>query len=89
MKELNIGFANTYTAEFIGADGNAVYEISPVWTITDCSFASSIEQTVTGDSVKLLVDSNSLLDETFTLNVSDADNRFTQSSLTITIKGIY
>lgn len=87
--ELSVGFANTYTAQFIGTDGNAVSGLSPVWTITNCNFVDSIYQTPTGNSIELLVEDEAFLDETFTLNVSDADNRFTQASMTITITSLF
>lgn len=38
---LKAGFTRTYTGSFLDIDGNAVEDVTGVWTISDCSFAES------------------------------------------------
>ncbi|MCM1526699.1 MAG: Ig-like domain-containing protein [Bacteroides sp.] len=87
--ELQLGFSNTYTAKFINSNGEEVNDISPVWTITNCAFADFIEMTESGNEIDLYVEDEDLYDETFTLNVSDADGNFTPASMNITIASIF
>lgn len=86
--ELQIGFSNTYTAQFIDSNDREVTGISPVWTITNCDFADSIDKTESGNTIELYVEGYDLLNETFTLNVSDVDGNFTSASMNIEISSI-
>lgn len=64
---LKVGGTRTYTGSFLDADGNAITDVVGTWAISDCSFASDIEQTVDGNKITLYTENEDLIDETFTL----------------------
>lgn len=83
---LKNGYSRTYTATFYDSSENIVDGIAAVWSVTGCTFANEITQTVM-DSNKnqLKVDNEDLIGETFTLNASDTDGNFTTASITVSI----
>lgn len=83
---LKNGYSRTYTATFYDSSENIVDGIAVVWSITDCTFANEITQTVMdGNKIQLKVDNEDLIGETFTLNASDTDGNFTTASITVRI----
>lgn len=82
---LQVGLANEWVGSFKTASGDAVSDVTGVWTISDCSFESDITKTVNGNNIVLQVDNNNDIDETFTLNFVDADNKYEPSSIVITV----
>ena len=85
--ELKVGFARTYTAKFKDSNDNEVTGVTPVWTISNNTFAESKITITYPDTVKitLKVDDDNLVDETFTLNLVDVDGKYKASTLDIDI----
>ena len=83
---LRIGYSRTYTARFYDSSDNEITGVVAVWSITDCTFVSEITQTVLdGNKIQLKVNNEDLIEESFTLNASDADGNFATTSITIDI----
>ena len=85
--ELRCGTPRTYKAKYTDADGNDISSnYTSVWTITNATFnTSKLTQTVNGNQITLLYEDDTLIDETFTLNVVDSDRTFTPATMDITL----
>lgn len=86
--KITYGFSRNYTATFYDDSDNVVEGITAVWSITDCTFADEIQQTILdGNKIKLSVndEDEEIIGKTFTLNASDADGNFTTASYIIQI----
>lgn len=85
--ELRYGTSRTYKAIYTDANGNDISSnYTSVWTITDATFdTSKLTQTVNGNQITLSFDDDTLLGETFTLNVVDTDGTFTPATMNITL----
>lgn len=85
--DLKVGYSRSYTAYFNDKDGNTVEGVTPVWSISNNGFAlSKIAITYpTTNKITLKVDDESLENETFTLNLADADGLYAASTLEINI----
>lgn len=83
---LKAGFTRTYTGSFLDAEGNAVSDVIGEWTIT-APFADSefTTKTITDNTIKLGVDNEDLIDETFTLTFSEPNGNYSSSSVEVTI----
>lgn len=83
--ELKWGSPRTYTAKYTDANGNDISSnYTSVWTITNATFnTSKLTQTVNGNQITLSFDDDTLLGETFTLNVVDSDGTFTPATMSI------
>ena len=69
---LKNGYNRTYTATFYDSSENIVEGVTAVWSITDCTFANEIIQTVLdGNKIQLKVDNEDLIGETFRLFKGD------------------
>lgn len=85
--ELRYGTSRKYTAIYTDANGNDVSSnYTSVWTITNATFdTSKLTQTVNGNQITLYYEDDTLLGETFTLNVVDTDRTFTPATMNITL----
>lgn len=86
-KELKVGFSRTYTATLSDKDGNALE-----WddTLYGWNVASDfdIEQTVTGNKIKLAVEDDSLIGESFILSVIKLDDNAVVGEIEITVMDV-
>lgn len=82
---IRCGRLKSWAVTFNDSSGNAVEGVTPAWTITNCTFESSITKTVTDNKISLKIMDERFIDETFTLNVIDTDGNYTASSLDITV----
>ena len=80
-------FERTYTATYTDANGNDVSSnYTSVWTITNATFNTrKLTQTVNGNQITLYFEDDTLLGETFTLNVVDSNGTFTPATKDITL----
>lgn len=85
--DLKCCFERKYTAIYTDANGNDVSSnYTSVWTITNATFdTSKLTQTVNGNQITLYYEDDTLLGETFTLNVVDTDGTFTPATMNITL----
>lgn len=84
---LKCGLSRVYKAVYSDADSNDVTaNYTTVWTVTPNGFNASEIQTEEGtNTIKLLVENEDMIGETFTLTASDIDGLFTPASIEITI----
>lgn len=66
---LKIGYERTYTVVFKDLDGNVVGDVDFEWNVVS-GFYDKIEQTVIGNRIKLKVEDDSLIGESFLLEVN-------------------
>ena len=80
--KLKLGFSRTYKAIYTDANGNDISSnYTSVWTITNATFdTSKLTQTVNGNQISLLFDDETIIGETFTLNVVDTGGIFTPAT---------
>ena len=85
VTSLRYGVSRKYTATYTDANGNDVSSnYTSVWTITDATFdTSKLTQTVNGNQITLLYEDDTLIGETFTLNVVDSGGIFTPATMSI------
>ena len=85
--KLKCCFERKYTAKYTDANGNDISSnYKSVWTITNATFnTSKLTQTVNGNQITLYYEDDTLLGETFTLNVVDTDGTFTPATMNITL----
>ena len=85
--DLKCCFERKYTAKYTDANGNDISSnYKSVWTITNATFnTSKLTQTVNGNQITLYYEDDTLLGETFTLNVVDTDGTFTPATMNITL----
>ena len=71
-----------YTAKYTDANGNDVSsKYTSVWTITNATFdTSKLTQTVNGNQITLYYSDDTIVGETFTLNVVDSDGKLTPAT---------
>lgn len=84
-------FERKYTAIYTDANGNDVSSnYTSVWTITNATFNTRLlTQTVNGNQITLYFEDDTILGETFTLNVVDTGGTFTPATMNITLKGAF
>ena len=88
--DLIVGFNRTYTANFKDANGNDVSSnYTCVWSFSNLTFdESKIETYKTKNKIRIMVDDETLIGKTFTLNVVDSGNTFTPASYDIVIHDV-
>ena len=79
---LKIGFERTYTVTFADVDGNTVDDVEFEWNVVS-DFADKIIRSVSGKTIKLKVDDDSLIDESFLLSVTIDGNFITKVLITL------
>lgn len=79
------GNAKTFTARFVDENNNEI-EILPKWEIV-CDFVNKLNTKMIGNSIKISVDDDSLVDDDFKLILTDENGNY-MSSLIITIKSL-
>ena len=82
---LRLGSSKSWTGTFTTANGDAVSDVTGVWTISDCTFVSDITKTIDGNKITLKVDNDNDVGGSFTLNFADADGKYEPSSQEISI----
>lgn len=65
---LKVGYSRTYLVNFSDNDGAAVADVDFEWNV-ESNFADKISQSVSGNTIKLSVDDDSLIGESFLLSV--------------------
>lgn len=65
-KNLKVGYARTYTANFTDSDGNAVENVDFSWNVVS---DFEVGQVINGNEIELLVEDENLIDEKFKLQV--------------------
>lgn len=84
-KNLKVGFSRTYTATITDVDGNAVeWDNTYSWNVVS---DFEVGQEIDGNTIKLLVDNEDLIDEKFKLQV--LNNSVVNSEIIITIVNVY
>ena len=86
-KELKIGFSRTYTATLLDKDGNTVewYDTLYGWNIAS---DFEIEQSVTGNKIKLSVNDESFIGSSFLLQVIKLDDNAVIGEIEITVMDV-
>lgn len=88
-KQINIGFTRPLTATYTDADGNDVSDnYTSVWSITDNSFDISnltLDTSTQNKCIVRCVKDESLVGQTFKVNVVDSENTVRPANTTITI----
>ncbi len=79
---LKIGFERTYTVTFTDADGNVVNDVDYKWNVVS-DFDEKIIRYTNGKTIKLKVDDDSLIDESFLLSVTIDGNFITKVRITL------
>ena len=79
---LKIGFERTYTVTFTDADGNTVDDVEFAWNVVS-DFDDKIIRSVSGKIIKLKVDDDSLINESFLLSVTIGGNLVTKLLITL------
>ena len=84
-KNLKVGFSRTYTATITDVDGNVVeWDDTYSWNVVS-NF--EVGREIDGNTIKLLVDNEDLIDEKFKLQV--LNNNVVNSEIIITIVNVY
>ena len=84
-KNLKVGFSRTYTATITDSDSNAVeWDDTYSWNVVS---DFEVGQEIDGNTIKLLVDNEDLIDEKFKLQV--LNNNVVNSEIIITIVNVY
>lgn len=83
--DLKVGYSRNYTVSFTDTDNNEVSDVNFSWNVSD--FADQIEQEVDGNTIKLTVENEDLIGESFLLQVIVDD--VVNGEMTITIQDIY
>lgn len=79
---LKIGFERTYTVAFTDADGNVVNDVDFKWNVVS-DFDDKIIRLTNGKTIKLKVDDDSLIDESFLLSVTIGGNHVAKVLITL------
>lgn len=79
---LKIGFERTYTVTFTDADGNVINDVDFEWNVSG-EFTNKIIKTVSGNTIKLKVDDDSLVGESFLLSISVSGAQIKVIKLTV------
>ena len=79
---LKVGYSRSYLVNFTDKDGAAVEDVNFEWTV-ESDFADKITQTVSGNTIKLSVDDDSLIGESFLLSVLLEGKRNGEIKITI------
>lgn len=83
-------YGRNFVGYFYDASGTEVTGVTPVWTITDCNFQSDLTITYPRSmTVNIATTNINLIDKTFTLNLSDANNIYVPTAKSILITSIY
>ena len=77
-----IGYERTYTVVFKDLDGNEIDSVDFEWNIVS-GFDDRIEQTVIGNKIKLKVEDDSLVGESFLLGVTVEDTVLSELIITV------
>lgn len=85
---LRYGRVKSWTTTIKDISGNDVTESADFsWNIANCNFVNSIQQTATGNKIQLRIDEETLIDESFTLEVIYNNNVIGSQNITI-IEGL-
>ncbi len=89
--DLKVGFSRSYKAIYTDADSNDVSaDYTTVWTVTPNDFdASEISIEEDGNTIKLLVENEDMIDKTIALTATDADGLFVPATVTITVVSVF
>ena len=79
---LKVGYSRTYSVNFTDNDGATVEDVDFEWTV-ESDFADKITQTVSGNTIKLSVDDDSLIGESFLLSVLVEGKKVGEIEITI------
>ena len=79
---LKIGFERTYIVTFTDVDGNAIDDIDFKWNVAS-DFDDKIIRSVSGKTIKLKVNDDSLIDESFLLSMTIGGNLVTKVLITL------
>lgn len=79
---LKIGFERTYTVAFTNEDGKIVNDVEFDWNVSG-EFTNKIIKTVSGNTIKLKVDDDSLVGESFLLSVTVSGTQIKAIKLTV------
>lgn len=79
------GSSKTFTASFVDREDNEI-EVAPKWSII-YKFAEKLKTKIVGNSIKISVDDDSLVDDDFKLVLTDKNGDY-ESSIIITIKSL-
>ena len=82
---LKVGFSRTYTVNFTDESGNEVdwNDVGFSWNVISDFDSGLIEQTISGNAIKLSVDDENIIGDSFILSVVMDTVTFTQIELTI------
>ena len=88
--DLKCGYTRTYTGSFVDTSENPVDGVTGTFTISGNSFAESKFTTkeIGTNTIKLGVEDENLIGETFTLTFGDTDGKYTPASITVEIADI-
>lgn len=83
---LKDSYSRTYTGKFFDANENEVTDVVGTWTITS-TFAESefTTKVINGNSIKLGVNNENLIGESFSLTFSNPNGKYTPSTIEITV----
>lgn len=85
-KNLKVGFSRTYTATITDEDGNAVeWDDTYSWNVVS---DFEVESIITDNKIKLLVEDDSLIDESFLLQIINTTDNTIIGEIEITVVGI-
>lgn len=79
---LKVGYSRTYSVNFTDNDGATVEDVDFEWTV-ESDFADKISQTVSGNTINLCVDDDSLIGESFLLSIKMENNVVNNIKITI------
>lgn len=79
---LKVGFSRSYLVNFTDKDGAAVEDVNFEWNV-ESDFADKISQTVSGNTINLCVDDDSLIGESFLLSIKMENNVVNNIKITI------
>lgn len=79
---LKIGFERTYTVIFTDVYGNAIDDVDFKWNVAS-DFDDKIIRSVSGKTIKLKANDDSLIDESFLLSVTIGGNHVTKVRITL------
>lgn len=79
---LKIGFERTYTVTFTDVDGGTIDDVEFEWNVAS-DFADKINRYANGKTIKLKVDDDSLINESFLLSATIGGNLVTKVLITL------
>lgn len=79
---LKVGYSRSYLVNFTDKDGATVEDVNFVWTV-ESDFADKISQTISGNTIKLQVDDDSLIGSHFLLEIWVEGKKIGEIEITI------